>query len=118
MQFNKKRHEIYISQRESGKVISLDASRYTLKKSWALPANPNSLLLSADGQTLFVTVKQPFNKTTPLKPGQRRTYRPERAIKNNGSGDGPFDSFILIHGAKLCTPRTIHPSRCVKRCWP
>ncbi|HBV8028675.1 TPA: hypothetical protein MD634_005230, partial [Klebsiella pneumoniae] len=32
------------------------------KKSWALPANPNSLLLSADGQTLFVTVKQPFNK--------------------------------------------------------
>ncbi len=39
----------------------------TLKKSWALPANPNSLLLSADGQTLFVTVKQPFNKTTPLK---------------------------------------------------
>ena len=62
VQFNKKRHEIYISQRESGKVISLDASRYTLKKSWALPANPNSLLLSADGQTLFVTVKQPFNK--------------------------------------------------------
>ncbi|MDU7297894.1 MAG: hypothetical protein E7L38_26500, partial [Klebsiella pneumoniae] len=46
----------------TGKVISLDASRYTLKKSWALPANPNSLLLSADGQTLFVTVKQPFNK--------------------------------------------------------
>ncbi|MDP1271045.1 hypothetical protein Q6267_28925, partial [Klebsiella pneumoniae] len=40
---------------------SLDASRYTLKKSWALPANPHSLLLSADGQTLFVTVKQPFN---------------------------------------------------------
>lgn len=32
VQFNKKRHEIYISQRESGKVISLDASRYTLKK--------------------------------------------------------------------------------------
>ena len=62
VQFNKKRHEIYISQRESGKVISLDASRYALKKSWALPANPNSLLLSADGQTLFVTVKQPFNK--------------------------------------------------------
>ncbi|MFB2015967.1 YncE family protein, partial [Shigella flexneri] len=31
VQFNKKRHEIYISQRESGKVISLDASRYTLK---------------------------------------------------------------------------------------
>ncbi len=93
VQFNKKRHEIYISQRESGKVISLDASRYTLKKSWALPANPNSLLLSADGQTLFVTVKQPFNKDHSTKrPGQRRTYRPERAIKITGPATGP-----LIH---------------------
>jgi hypothetical protein len=33
-----------------------------VKKSWDLPPNPNSLLLSADGQTLFVTVKQKFNK--------------------------------------------------------
>ncbi|WHP30176.1 YncE family protein [Trabulsiella odontotermitis] len=60
--FNAKRHEIYISQRDSGKVLSLDATRYTVKKSWDLPPNPNSLTLSADGQTLFVTVKQPFNK--------------------------------------------------------
>lgn len=62
VQFNPKRNEIYISQRESGKVISLDGSSYALKKSWDIPANPNSLLISADGQTLFVTVKQPFNK--------------------------------------------------------
>ncbi|RXY46892.1 hypothetical protein DD582_33655, partial [Klebsiella pneumoniae] len=61
-QFNRKRHEIYISLRESGMVISLDACRYPLKKSWALPANPICLLISADGQTLFVTVKPPFNK--------------------------------------------------------
>ncbi|KNC89113.1 YncE family protein [Trabulsiella odontotermitis] len=60
--FNPKRHEIYISQRDSGKVLSLDATRYTVKKSWDLPPHPNSLTLSADGQTLFVTVKQPFNK--------------------------------------------------------
>lgn len=62
VQFNPVRNEIYISQRESGKVISLDGTSYALKHSWAIPANPNSLLLSADGQTLFVTVKQPFNK--------------------------------------------------------
>lgn len=62
VQFNPKRNEIYISQRESGKVISLDGTSYALKKSWDIPANPNSLLISADGQTLFVTVKQPFNK--------------------------------------------------------
>jgi len=60
--FNSRRNEIYISQRESGNVLSLDATTYAVKQRWALPPNPNSLLLSADGQTLFVTVKQPFNK--------------------------------------------------------
>lgn len=60
--FNAKRNEIYISQRESGKVLSLNATTYAVKQSWALPPNPNSLSLSADGQTLYVTVKQVFNK--------------------------------------------------------
>jgi len=60
--FNPRRNEIYISQRESGNVLSLDATTYAVKQRWPLPPNPNSLLLSADGQTLFVTVKQPFNK--------------------------------------------------------
>lgn len=62
VQFNPERNEIYISRRESGKVISLDGTSYALKKTWDLPVNPNSLLISADGQTLYVTVKQPFNK--------------------------------------------------------
>ncbi|MGL4724787.1 MAG: hypothetical protein ACRCWW_09840 [Scandinavium sp.] len=60
--FNPKLHEIYVSQRETGKVLSLDATSYAVKKSWDLKPNPNSLLLSADGQTLYVTVKQAFNK--------------------------------------------------------
>ncbi|WP_039058873.1 YncE family protein [Enterobacter sp. Bisph1] len=62
VKFNAKRHEIYITQRDSGKVLSLDATSYAVKQSWDLPPHPNSLLLSADGQTLFVTVKQGFNK--------------------------------------------------------
>ena len=62
VKFNAKRNELYISQRESGKLLSLDATTYTVKRSWDLPPNPNSLLLSEDGQTLFVTVKQAFNK--------------------------------------------------------
>ncbi|WP_410528888.1 YncE family protein [Serratia sp. AXJ-M] len=60
--FNAKRNEIYLSQRESGKVLSLNATTYAVKQSWAVTPNPNSLQLSADGQVLFVTVKQPFNK--------------------------------------------------------
>lgn len=62
VKFNPKRNELYISQRESGKLLSLNATDYSVKKSWDLPPNPNSLLLSADGQTLYVTVKQKFNK--------------------------------------------------------
>ncbi|WNN48208.1 YncE family protein [Siccibacter colletis] len=62
VKFNAKRHEIYITQRDAGKVLSLDATTYAVKNSWSLPPHPNSLLLSDDGQTLFVTVKQSFNK--------------------------------------------------------
>ncbi len=62
VKFNPKRHEIYITRRDGGKLLSLDATSYAVKKTWDLPPNPNSMLLSADGQTLFVTVKQPFNK--------------------------------------------------------
>lgn len=60
--FNPKRQEIYLSQRESGKVLSLDAASYALKQSWTLAPKPNSLLLSPDGQTLYVTVKQSISK--------------------------------------------------------
>jgi len=62
VKFNAKRNELYITQRESGKLLSLDATSYAMKQTWDLPPNPNSLLLSADGQTLYVTVKQAFNK--------------------------------------------------------
>ncbi|MGY6030562.1 YncE family protein [Phytobacter sp. AG2a] len=62
VKFNPTRHEIYLTQRESGKLLSLDATSYAVKKSWDLKPHPNSLLLSADGQTLYVTVKQSFNK--------------------------------------------------------
>ncbi|MGV7091743.1 YncE family protein [Siccibacter turicensis] len=62
VKFNAKRNEIYLTQRDAGKVLSLDATSYAVKNSWSLPPHPNSLLLSADGNTLFVTVKQSFNK--------------------------------------------------------
>lgn len=62
VKYNAKRNEIYVSRRDGGKVVSLDGTSYAVKQSWDLPPNPNSLELSADGQTLFVTVKQKFNK--------------------------------------------------------
>ncbi|ALB61802.1 FIG00626109: hypothetical protein [Cronobacter condimenti 1330] len=62
VKFNPQRQEIYITRRDGGKLLSLDAATYKVKQQWDLPPNPNSLLLSQDGQTLWVTVKQPFNK--------------------------------------------------------
>lgn len=62
IKFNAKRNELYVSQRESGKVLQLDATSYAVKHSWEFKPHPNSLLLSDDGQTLYVTIKQDFNK--------------------------------------------------------
>jgi DNA-binding beta-propeller fold protein YncE len=67
VKFNAKRNEIYLTQRESGRLLILDGTSYAVKKTLSLPPHPNSLLLSADGQTLFVTVKQGFNKDRSTK---------------------------------------------------
>lgn len=67
IKFNPARNEIYISQRESKKVLQLDATSYTVKNSWAFSSHPNSLLLSPDGEVLYVTLKQDFNKDNSTK---------------------------------------------------
>ena len=67
IKFNAKRNEIYISQRESKKVLQLDATTYALKHSWDFATHPNSLLVSPDGNTLYVTLKQDFNQDNSTK---------------------------------------------------
>lgn len=67
IKFNPKRNEIYISQRQSRKVLQLDATTYRVKNSWSFDSHPNSLLISDDGAVLFVTLKQDFNKDNSTK---------------------------------------------------
>ena len=62
IKFAAKRSETFISQRGSKKVLRLDATSYAVKQSWDSSSRPNSLLLSDDGKTLFVTLKTDFNK--------------------------------------------------------
>lgn len=62
IKFNSKRNEIYISQRESKKVLQLDATTYAVKRSWSFDTHPNSLLVSEDSHTLYVSLKQAFNE--------------------------------------------------------
>ncbi|WP_248637772.1 YncE family protein [Citrobacter koseri] len=56
--FNPTRNEAYVTHRQAGKVSVIDAKSYKVVKTYDTPTFPNSLALSADGQTLFVSVKQ------------------------------------------------------------
>lgn len=60
--FNSARNEAYVTHRQAGKVSVIDAKSYKVVKTFDTPTHPNSLALSADGKTLYVSVKQnPLN---------------------------------------------------------
>jgi len=56
--FNPVRNEIYATHRKAGSVSVIDGKSYKVVKTLDTPTYPNSLALSADGNTLYVTVKQ------------------------------------------------------------
>lgn len=56
--FNAQRNEIYAAHRNQGTVSIIDGTTYAVKNSVALPVHPNSLALSAEGNALYVSVKQ------------------------------------------------------------
>ncbi|EOL8967337.1 YncE family protein [Cronobacter dublinensis] len=56
--FNPARNEVYLTHRDAGSVSVIDAKSYAVTKTFKTPVHPNSLALSPDGKTLFVTVKQ------------------------------------------------------------
>ena len=62
IKFSAAHNALYISRRESKEVLQLDATTFAVKQRWSFDIYPNSLLLSDDGNTLFVSLKQPFNK--------------------------------------------------------
>jgi YVTN family beta-propeller protein len=47
-----------VTQRKAGTVTVIDAKSYKVTKTIQTPTFPNSLALSADGKTLYVSVKQ------------------------------------------------------------
>lgn len=54
------RNALYLSHRDRGMVSIVDATSFQVRKQYRLPPNPNSLLLSPEGDALFVTIKTPF----------------------------------------------------------
>lgn len=60
--FNPLRNEVYVTHRQAGTVSVIDAKSYQVVKTIETPVHPNSLALSPDGKTLYVSVKQPFSR--------------------------------------------------------
>lgn len=72
--FNPARNEAYVTHRQAGKVSVIDAKSYKVVKTFDTPTHPNSLALSADGKTLYVSVKQKSTK-------QQEVTQPDDVIR-------------------------------------
>ncbi|EFC0648628.1 7-bladed beta-propeller protein YncE [Escherichia sp. TW14182] len=72
--FNPARNEAYVTHRQVGKVSVIDAKNYKVVKTFDTPTHPNSLALSADGKTLYVSVKQKSTK-------QQEATQPDDVIR-------------------------------------
>ncbi|HDI8413893.1 TPA: YncE family protein [Escherichia coli] len=72
--FNPARNEAYVTHRQAGKVGVIDAKSYKVVKTFDTPTHPNSLALSADGKTLYVSVKQKSTK-------QQEATQPDDVIR-------------------------------------
>ena len=71
---NPARNEAYVTHRQAGKVSVIDAKSYKVVKTFDTPTHPNSLALSADGKTLYVSVKQKSTK-------QQEATQPDDVIR-------------------------------------
>ena len=72
--FNPARNEAYVTHRQAGKLSVIDAKSYKVVKTFDTPTHPNSLALSADGKTLYVSVKQKSTK-------QQEATQPDDVIR-------------------------------------
>ncbi|EPB3366129.1 YncE family protein [Escherichia coli] len=72
--FNPARNKAYVTHRQAGKVSVIDAKSYKVVKTFDTPTHPNSLALSADGKTLYVSVKQKSTK-------QQEATQPDDVIR-------------------------------------
>ncbi|VUS50164.1 hypothetical protein SB6419_03231 [Klebsiella spallanzanii] len=62
VKFNPKYNEIYVTNFTGGTVTVVDAKTYTIKKQFKTPVFPNQMTLSSDLDTLYVGLKEGFNK--------------------------------------------------------
>lgn len=62
VKYNPKHDELYVTNFTSGTVSVVDAKRYAVTRQFATPVYPNQMALSPDGDSLYVGVKEGFNR--------------------------------------------------------
>ncbi|WP_297202063.1 TieB [uncultured Pluralibacter sp.] len=60
--YNPKHQELYVNNFTQGTVSVVDARRYVVTHTFSAPVYPNQMALSADGEALYVGVKEGFNR--------------------------------------------------------
>lgn len=62
VKYNPKYNELYVTNFTSGTISVVDATKYTLTREFHMPVYPNQMVLSADMDTLYVGIKEGFNR--------------------------------------------------------
>ena len=62
VKYNPKYNEIYVTNFTSGTISVIDAQNYAVKKQFSVPVYPNQMVLSPDFNTLYIGIKEGFNR--------------------------------------------------------
>lgn len=62
VKYNPKYNELYVTNFTSGTISVVDATKYTVTREFHMPVYPNQMVLSPDMDTLYVGIKEGFNR--------------------------------------------------------
>jgi len=62
VKYNPKYNELYVTNFTSGTISVVDATKYTVSREFHMPVYPNQMVLSPDMDTLYVGIKEGFNR--------------------------------------------------------
>jgi len=98
---------LYVSDMANEKVYSIDAQNFTIKTSYTVPVNPNTIDLTPDGRYLFVSCRGPNNPDSYLlkSPEPGKIYiidtKQDKIIFHLNAGTQPTGLDISSNGSHL-----------------
>lgn len=62
VKYNPKYNELYVTNFTSGTISVVDATKYSITREFNMPVYPNQMVLSGDMDTLYIGIKEGFNR--------------------------------------------------------